>query len=166
MHICVGKLTIIGNIVNWILRNKLQWNFIWNLHISIQENSFENICEMEAIFFSAWMWVNLIQLFGSKSIYCITIYDAKSWYILTFKQFSISVSNCRGKECMHLNFPLYLFYQQNGEQSHENKGLFTIIIEFFYLKKTALKLLDIDACMKYWFCIATIYANISIRGNI
>ena len=57
-HICVGKLTIIGsdnylhcwNIVNWTLRNKLQWNFNQNSNIFIQENAFENvICEMTSI---------------------------------------------------------------------------------------------------------------------
>ena len=54
MHICVGKLDIIGsdnglvpwhylnqcwNIVNWTLANKLQWNFNWNPNIFIQENA-------------------------------------------------------------------------------------------------------------------------------
>ena len=35
------------NIVNWILRNKSQWNFNHNSYIFIQENSFENVvCEM------------------------------------------------------------------------------------------------------------------------
>ena len=68
-QICVGNLTIIGsdngfspgqhqvinlnqcwNIVNWILRNKLQWNFNWNSEIFIQENVFETVvCEMVAI---------------------------------------------------------------------------------------------------------------------
>ena len=57
-HICINKLTIIGsdnglspshylnqcwNIVNWTLRNKLQWNFNWNLNILIQENPSENV---------------------------------------------------------------------------------------------------------------------------
>ena len=38
------------NIVNWTLRNKLQWNFNWNLNIFIQENAFEHvICEMASI---------------------------------------------------------------------------------------------------------------------
>ena len=64
-HICVSKLTIIGsdnglapnhylnqwwNIVNWTLRNKLQWNFNRNSNIFIEENTFENVvCEMSAI---------------------------------------------------------------------------------------------------------------------
>ena len=61
-HICVGKQTIIGsdnglspgrrqafylnqcrNIVNWNLGNKLQWKFIQNSNIFIQENAFENV---------------------------------------------------------------------------------------------------------------------------
>ena len=69
-HICVGNLTIIGsdnglssgrsapshylnqcrNIINWSLRNKLQWHFNRNSNIFIQENAFENVvCEMATI---------------------------------------------------------------------------------------------------------------------
>ena len=37
-------------IVNWTLRNKLQWNFDKNTKLFIQENAFENIvCDMAAI---------------------------------------------------------------------------------------------------------------------
>ena len=66
MHICVSKLTIIGsdnglspgrrpgsapghylnqcwNIVNWILRNRLQWNLNQNSDIFIEKHSFENV---------------------------------------------------------------------------------------------------------------------------
>ena len=72
MHTCVGKLTNIDsdngllperrqvimthyrnqcwNIVNWTLRNKLQWNCNRNSNISIEENAFENnVCEKAAI---------------------------------------------------------------------------------------------------------------------
>ena len=60
-HICVSKLTIIAsdlnqrwNIVNWTLRNKLQWNFNRNSNIFIHENAFENVVwEMTAILFLA-----------------------------------------------------------------------------------------------------------------
>ena len=38
------------NIVNWILGNKLQWNFNRNSNIFIQENALENVvCEMASI---------------------------------------------------------------------------------------------------------------------
>ena len=38
------------NIVNWTLRNKLQWNFTRNSYIFIQENALENVvCEMASI---------------------------------------------------------------------------------------------------------------------
>ena len=38
------------NIVNWTLRNKLQWNFNRNSNIFIQENALENVvCEMASI---------------------------------------------------------------------------------------------------------------------
>ena len=70
-HICVTKLTSIGsdnglppswtapshylnqcwNIVNWSLRNKLQWKFNRNSNIFIHENAIESVvCEMAAIF--------------------------------------------------------------------------------------------------------------------
>ena len=68
-HICVGNLTIIGsdkwlvawsapshylnqcwNIVNWTMRNKLQWNFKQSSTIFIQENEFESVvCQTTAI---------------------------------------------------------------------------------------------------------------------
>ena len=64
-HICVSKLTTIGsdnglapnhylnqwwNIVNWTLRNNLQWNFNWNSNIFIRKNALENVvCEMASI---------------------------------------------------------------------------------------------------------------------
>ena len=65
-HICVSKLTIIGsdsgwtasshylnqcwNIINFILRNKLQWNLNRNSYIFTQENAFENsVWKMAAI---------------------------------------------------------------------------------------------------------------------
>ena len=39
------------NIVNWTLRNKLQWNFNHNSYIFIDENAFENVVwKMAAIF--------------------------------------------------------------------------------------------------------------------
>ena len=38
------------DIVNWTLRNKLQWNFNWNSNIFIQENALENgVCKMVSI---------------------------------------------------------------------------------------------------------------------
>ena len=38
------------NIIDWTIRNKLQWNFDQNSYIFIQENAFENVvCEMAAI---------------------------------------------------------------------------------------------------------------------
>ena len=37
------------NIVNWTLRNKLQWNFYQNSYIFIEENAFKNVCKMASI---------------------------------------------------------------------------------------------------------------------
>ena len=72
-HICVSKLTIIAsdnglsprrrqaiiwnNIVNWTIRNKLQWNFNRNSDIFFQENALKNlVCEMVSIL-SRPQWV-------------------------------------------------------------------------------------------------------------
>ena len=43
-------------IVNWTLRNKLQWNFNWNSKVFIDENKFENaICNFPAKSFQGEM---------------------------------------------------------------------------------------------------------------
>ena len=47
-------------IVNWTLRNKIQWNLNRNSYVFIQENASENIvCEMAAIL-SRGRWVNTL----------------------------------------------------------------------------------------------------------
>ena len=78
-HICVGNLTIIGsdnglspcppshylnqcwNIINWTLRNKLQWNFNPNANIFIQENPLENVVRKKAAILSRPQCVNMPQ---------------------------------------------------------------------------------------------------------
>ena len=70
MHICIIKLghhyfrwwlVAYWHIVNWILRNKLQWNHNQNSYIFIQENASESvICEMAAIL-SRGRWVNRLK---------------------------------------------------------------------------------------------------------
>ena len=73
-HICVGKLTIIGSdnglaptrnqcwdIVNWNLRNKLQWNLKRNSYIFIQENAFENVVWRMAAILSRPQCVNSLK---------------------------------------------------------------------------------------------------------
>ena len=45
------------NIVNWTLRNKLQWNFNRNYNISIQENAFDNVVRKLAAILSRPQWV-------------------------------------------------------------------------------------------------------------
>ena len=44
-------------IVDWALRNKLQWNYNQNTKLVIHENASENVCEMTAIL-SRGRWVN------------------------------------------------------------------------------------------------------------
>ena len=94
-HICVGNLTIIGpdnglsppshylnqcwNIVNWTLRNKLQWNLNRNSNIFIQENAFESVvCEMASIS-SRPQWV----LMGWRP-YSICFYFMRSTHLDLF----------------------------------------------------------------------------------
>ena len=85
MHICVSKQTIIGSdnglspyrrqaiivslsapshylnqcwyIVNWTLRNKLQWNFNRNSNIFFQKNALENVVCLIASISSRPQWV-------------------------------------------------------------------------------------------------------------
>ena len=77
-HIFVSNLTIIGsdngllpcrhpshylnqswNIIDWSLRNILQWNLNQNSYIFIQENAFENVvCKMASIL-SRPQWVKM-----------------------------------------------------------------------------------------------------------
>ena len=54
------KAWLTCSIVNWILRNKVQWYFIQNTKLFIDENAFENIvCEIAAIL-SRGRWVNFL----------------------------------------------------------------------------------------------------------
>ena len=74
-------------IVNWILRNTLQWNFNQNTKLIIHENAFENIvCEVAAILsrgrwvyrdWSAWRFIiNVLLEFATPSIAHLDI-----WYL-------------------------------------------------------------------------------------
>ena len=72
MHICVGKLAIIGsdnglspglnqcwtNAVYWTIRNKLQWDLNRNSCIFIQENAFKNVVWKMATILSRPQCVN------------------------------------------------------------------------------------------------------------
>ena len=94
-HYWLSKLTIIGsdnglppshhlnqcwNIVNWILGNKLQWNFNQNLHIFIQENVFHNVvCEMAAIL-SKPQCVNWIYVLMSRTKPNNLFFIQFTWY--------------------------------------------------------------------------------------
>ena len=105
-HICVGKLTIAWpapshyylnqwwNIVNWTLRNKLQWNLNRNSNIFIQENAFGSVvCETAAILsrpqcvnrtryftFDWWVSNHVVDLLFKYSG-CITT-KIPAWYIV------------------------------------------------------------------------------------
>ena len=77
-HICVSKLTIIGsdnglspshyqnqcwNIINWTLRNKLQWNFSRKSNIFIHKNALENVVCVIASILSRLQWVNRLMMY-------------------------------------------------------------------------------------------------------
>ena len=62
------------NIVNWTLRNKLQWNFNRNSYIFIQENAFENVVWKMAAILSRPQCVNDSE--GDR-IQCLAY---SSWY--------------------------------------------------------------------------------------
>ena len=66
-------------IVNWTLRNKLQWNFNQNTKLFIYENVFENICEMAAIC-SAGRWVKHVGIMtGSVLLWCRSHKPFRQW---------------------------------------------------------------------------------------
>ena len=90
-HICVGNITIIRSdnglfLVStkplsepmlqycWTLRNKFQWNIIWNSYIFIEENAFENVCEMAAIL----SWPQ-----------CVNPWVIKPWNVFEYHKFKI-----------------------------------------------------------------------------
>ena len=56
------------NIVNWTLRNKLQWNFNQNTKLFIHENASENILCKKAAILSRGRWVNLLPLDQMASV--------------------------------------------------------------------------------------------------
>ena len=75
------------NIVNWTLRNKLQWNFNRNSNMFIQENAHENVvCEMASILCRP-QCVNTLQKTNytgvrsqiSNWVYCVSLGDV-SWF--------------------------------------------------------------------------------------
>ena len=95
IYICVGNLTIIGSdnglpvpshylnqcrsIINWTIRNKLQWNFNRNSYIFIQEKAFENVvCQMVAIL-SRSQCVNICVRSGSDLVRKFYLYVHRTY---------------------------------------------------------------------------------------
>ena len=56
------------DVVNWTLRNKLQWNFHRNSYLFIQENAFENVVWKMTAIFSRPQCVN--SLWPSNATWC------------------------------------------------------------------------------------------------
>ena len=88
-HICVDNLTMIGsdnglspgrrqaiiriqcwNIVNWKLRNILQWNINRNVYIFIEENAFESVVRKMAATLSQSHCVNFLSKKGHICLFC------------------------------------------------------------------------------------------------
>ena len=63
------------NIVNWSLRNELQWNLNQNSNIFIEENPFENVvCEMASICFRFNVLIRQTPvIYVTNPLSCITI---------------------------------------------------------------------------------------------
>ena len=80
------------NIVNWTLRNKLQWNFNRNSYIFIQENPFENIVWKMAAILSRPQCVKVHQRYA----HFIRFYIVFIWWtklILFVGNYHQSISN-------------------------------------------------------------------------
>ena len=91
MHICIGNLTIIisdnglsscwrqnhclnqsWHIVNWTLRNKLQWNLNLNSYIFFQENGFQSVVWKMAAILSQPQCVKVTVMMSKRLCYTIT----------------------------------------------------------------------------------------------
>ena len=95
-HICFSKLTTIGSdngllpsyymnqcwkIVNWTLRNKLQWNLNQNSYIFIQENAFENfVWQMVAISNNSMCEGNYLAVAVTSPCLLICIGEQDGWH--------------------------------------------------------------------------------------
>ena len=101
------------NIVNWTLRNKLQWNFNRNSYIFIQENALENVvCEMASILprpqcvnhveinvNSCWShpeiasccWSSIYKSWGFHSSWETASHLRPPWKLVLFKRFHYSI---------------------------------------------------------------------------
>ena len=108
------------DIVNWNLRNKLQWNFNWNSYIFIEENAFVNVIwKMAAILsrpqcvkhwwcvivivnylvWSYWLWYETsISYWGLNKMVAIlqTFSNAFYWtiFVVSLSKFHSSLSFC------------------------------------------------------------------------
>ena len=117
----LNMLKWVWNIVNWTFRNKLQWNFIQNSHIFVEENAFETgqndghlsqpqcskgvLCYMRKywhgwLFFILFIYATCI----NKSFWCVII----KYEILHFR-FGIDIGNNSNSVQQH---PLYPHYRK------------------------------------------------------
>ena len=123
-HICVGELNqpwlglwlvacLAPNhsliqcwlIVNWTLRNKLQWNVKRNTKVSIHENAFENaVCKLASIF-SMRISINACNRRFLSSNYLPERRIMKSYRFL-IKAEKSSIFECF--DCKYLNKQIYM----------------------------------------------------------
>ena len=82
------------NIINWTLRNKLQWILNRNSNIFFQENALENVVSEMASIFSQPQCVNCSQPVGVKS--CHTkVLNIQSGQILLWLTFMLACFLCQ-----------------------------------------------------------------------
>ena len=135
------------NIVNWTLRNKLQWNPNRNLYIFVQENALENVVwEMAAILsrpqcvkaFKAitlltWLFVKVVwQLLGVSYLnyYSISSHNFPLWFAVS-----------------KLYLAIWLQYSwMSHMQCLSHRTLNTECIQI-----TAICLMRIWKCMMHWY---------------
>ena len=103
MHICFGKLIIIGsdnglapNIVNWTLGNKFQWNLNWNLYIFIQENAFDNV---------VWKMAAIL-----SRPHCVKHVSSYKGLLFITRQADVIAPNCADHKPKYVCFSGFFFF--------------------------------------------------------
>ena len=108
------------DIVNWTLRNKLQWAFNWNSNILIQENALETVvCEMASILsrpqcvqlkvinkpaFVVWKY----QILGcneTENEFILVQHAAVAWWRHQMETFSALLALCAGNSPVQVTSP-------------------------------------------------------------
>ena len=111
------------NIVNWTLRNKIQWNSNRNPNIFIQENALENVvCEMASIssrpqcincfwFLRMAIHVSIIDHIWKKYlVHIVSVIHVTRLEINGITKECILIMNCQTHTLLMMTFTCLLFY--------------------------------------------------------